>query len=220
MTQLLDAMDQPHILLVLRLVLGGLLVLAAATKLADRQGFRRAVAEYAVLPETLVGPFAVLLPWLELTLGLLLLVGLGTTVAAALAAPLFLSFGLAIGVNLLRGRQFDCHCFGSVHNESIGWPALLRSAALVLVALVVSLGASPFGALDLVLFGSEAELPPADEVIPAVFLAAVVFDVLILLPEAVAFQAGVARAARSHARDGSHNGTHPKAGTLEATKAT
>ncbi len=45
-----------------------------------------------------------------------------------------------------------------------------------------------------VLFGSAGELPPAGEVIPMVLLAAVVFDVLILLPEAIAFRAGVARA--------------------------
>jgi hypothetical protein len=193
MTQLLDALDQPHVQLLLRLVLGGLLLLAGATKLADRESFRQAVNEYEVLPRQLELPFAVILPWLEITIGALLLLGLGSAIAAWLAVPIFLSFGVAIGVNLLRGRHFDCHCFGSVHSERIGWLPLFRSAALVLVALVVALWASRFGALDLVLFGSDAELPPAAEVIPIVFLAAVVFDVLILVPEALTFRAGVSR---------------------------
>jgi hypothetical protein len=136
--------------------------------------------------------------------------GLGTAVAASLATPLFLSFGLAISVNLLRGRRFDCHCFGSVHGGRIGWPALLRSAALVGVALVVAVGASPFGALETALLGTTGELPPASEIIPIVFLAAVVFHVLILLPEAVAFQAGFARAGAGQAN--SHHASAITAG--------
>jgi uncharacterized membrane protein YphA (DoxX/SURF4 family) len=216
-TQLLDALDQPHVQLLLRLVLGGLLLLAGVTKLVDRASFRQAVAEYGVLPERLEWPFAALLPWMETAVGVLLLVGLGGAVAAWLAVPIFLSFGVAIGVNLWRGRHFDCHCFGSVHSEEIGWLPLLRSAALVLTALVVALGASRFGALDLVLFGSNAELPPAGEVVPVVFLAAVVFDVLILVPEAIAFQVGFSRLYAKHvARPAGHR---PKTPVLNAERS-
>ena len=188
MTYPLDALDQPHMQLLLRLTLGGLLLLAGVTKLAGRAAFRDAVAEYQVLPRALEAPFATAMPWLETTLGALLLAGFGTPIAAALATPLLLSFGVAIGVNLARGRSFNCHCFGSVQGDQIGWPALLRSLALVAVALVVALGASRFGALDAALFGSSSGLPPAAEVVPVVFLAAVVLDVLILLPEAAAVQ--------------------------------
>ena len=212
MTQLLDALHQPHAQLLLRLVLGGLLLLAGVTKLADREGFRRAVADYQVLPGGLERPFAALLPWLETTLGALLLLGLGTAVAASLATPLFLSFALAIGVNLRRGRHFDCHCFGAVQSERIGWPALLRSAALVLVALAVAVGASRFGALDFALLGSTDGLPPAGEIIPVVFLAAVIFDVLILLPETIAFRALFAQAHRTRITGvAAANGRRPQA---------
>lgn len=220
MSQLLDALHQPHAQLTLRLVLGGLLLLAGVGKLADRTAFRQAVAEYEVLPKYLERPFAALLPWLESTLGVLLLLGLGTAVAASLAAPLFLSFGLAIGVNLRRGRHIDCHCFGSVQSERTGWPALLRSMALLLAALVAALGASRFGALEAALFGSADGLPPASEVVPAVFLAAVVFDLLILLPEALALQDSFGRA---HARRGipaRTNGHHPAALAVEARRRT
>ena len=209
MTELLDALHQPHLQLFLRLVLGGLLLLAGVTKLADRRAFYEAVVDYEVLPSRWERPFAYLLPFAETALGLLLLLGLGTTAAAALAVPLFASFGIAIGVNVARGRHVDCHCFGAVHREEIGWPALLRSFALALGALVVAAGASRFGAVEAALLGSSEDLPAAAEVIPIVFLAAVVFDVLVLLPEAVAFRAGFARAfaprpAAGHAHH--HNG--------------
>jgi uncharacterized membrane protein YphA (DoxX/SURF4 family) len=188
MPALLDALHQPHTQLLLRLVLGGLLLLAGVTKLADRPAFRAAVADYRMLPGWLERPFAALAPLAEVTLGTLLLLGLGTRVTAALATPLFLSFGLAIGVNLARGRDFDCHCFGSAQRERIGWPSLIRALALALGALAVAAGGSRFGSLELALFGSNGHLPSAGEVIPIVFLAAVVFDALFLLPETLAFR--------------------------------
>ena len=187
MSEVLDALDQHHVQLLLRLTLGGLLLLAAITKLTDRAAFQTAVAEYKLLPHTLERPFAAALPVVELTLGMLLLAGLGTAIAAWVAVPVFLSFSIAIGVNMARGRELDCHCFGSVQSEPIGWPALIRSSTLVVASLIVALGASAFGAIDALLL-DPAGLPPASEIVPVVLLAFFIFDVLILLPEAIATQ--------------------------------
>ena len=187
MSEVLDALDQHHVQLLLRLTLGGLLLLAAITKLTDRAAFQTAVAEYKLLPHTLERPFAAALPVVELTLGVLLLAGLGTAIAAWVAVPVFLSFSIAIGVNMARGRELDCHCFGSVQSEPIGWPALIRSSTLVVASLIVALGASAFGAIDALLLDPDG-LPPASEIVPVVLLAFFIFDVLILLPEAIATQ--------------------------------
>ncbi len=205
MTEVLNALEQPHTQLLLRLIVGGLLLLAGVTKLVGREGFRTAVAEYKMLPATLERPFALAVPLLETALGVLLLLGLGTAFAAALATPLFLSFGLAIGVNLARGRDFNCHCFGAVQSEQIGWPSLVRTLALTFAALTVALGASRFGALESALFGT-GELPPASEVIPIVLLAFVLFDALLLLPETIATQLSFRQAygSRTAGRDGHH----------------
>lgn len=198
MSEVLDALGQHHVQLLLRLTLGGLLCLAGFTKLADREGFRTAVSEYRVLPSALERPFAASLPFVELTLGALLLAGLGTVIAASLAVPVFLSFSMAIGVNMVRGRDLDCHCFGSVQSEPIGWPAVIRSSALLVAALIVAMGASRFGAVESLFLSSEG-LPPVNEVVPVVLLAFVIFDVMILLPEAIATQLSFA---------GSYGGGH------------
>ena len=208
MTELLETLDQPHAQLLLRLALGGLLLLAGITKLADRASFRDAVGAYEILPRALTLPFAAALPWVETALGALLLLGFGTTFAAALGTAVFLSFSLAIGVNLARGRDVDCHCFGAVQSERIGWPTLLRSVALTFAALTVAVATSRFGSLELALFGSSESLPPLAEVIPVVFLAAVVFDVLILLPEAFAFRAVFDRVNRTRITGAAQNHGH------------
>jgi len=220
MPALLDAIDQPHVQLLLRLVLGGVLLLAGISKLRDRAAFRAAVAEYDVLPRELEHPFAMLLPWAEAVLGVLLLLGLGTVAVASLAVPLFAAFGIAIGVNLARGRHFDCHCFGAAQQDEIGSTAFLRSLILAFAALTVALGASRFGALESALFGSTADLPSSGEIVPVVFLAAVIFDVLILLPEAVVFRSIIRRAFRQpHAPAPAHNGHRPGETTVELRSA-
>jgi uncharacterized membrane protein YphA (DoxX/SURF4 family) len=200
MTDFLDSLRQPHTLLLLRLVLGGLLLIAGVTKLADRAAFYSAVSDYDVLPSSLARPFAFLMPIVEVTLGLLLVLGFVTVAAAALAVPLFGSFSIAIGINMLRGRNFDCHCFGSTHSDRIGWPALLRSLVLAGTALFVAFGASRFGALDAVLFGSPRDLPPVSDVIPIVFAAFVVVDLLFLMPEFFAIRAAFRERQAANAR--------------------
>ena len=57
MSDFLDLLRQPHILLLLRLVLGALLLIAGVTKLLDRAAFYDAVTEYDVLPSKMTRPF-------------------------------------------------------------------------------------------------------------------------------------------------------------------
>jgi uncharacterized membrane protein YphA (DoxX/SURF4 family) len=72
----------------------------------------RAVRAYRFLPEAAVPPVGYGLPVLEVAVGLLLIVGLGTRVVAALSAVLFLAFVVGIASAWARGLQIDCGCFG------------------------------------------------------------------------------------------------------------
>ena len=123
-----------------------------------------------------------------------------------------LVMGLGEGKNTALILGFESHDHPVVATNKMNrWPALLRSAALLVPALVVALGASRFGALETVLFGPTDGLPPAGEVIPVVFLAAVVVHVLILLPQTLAFQAGFAQLRRARISGARANGHRPEA---------
>jgi uncharacterized membrane protein YphA (DoxX/SURF4 family) len=208
MSDILAALDQPHLQFLLRVVLGGLLLLAGLTKLADRAAFRDAIRQYEILPASLEAPFAAIVPFAEITLGTMLLLGLGTTLAAALAVPLLGSFVFAIAVNLARGRDFDCHCFGSVSSDRIGWPVLIRSTLLMLFALTVAVATSSFGSLDGALWASEADVPPMSEVVAMAIVAFAIFDVLILLPETLAMRETIAAAFRVQITGDHHGHQH------------
>lgn len=204
MSDFIDPLRQAHVLLLLRLLVGALLLIAGVSKLGDREAFDNAVTDYDILPARLARPFARLVPLLEVLLGVLLLLGLFTVESAALAVPLFASFSLAIGVNMLRGRHVDCHCFGSTTNDRVGPAALVRSLLLTFAALYVVIGASRFGSLDALMYGTPDDLPAVSEAIPIVFAAFVIVDVMFLLPEFLSIRDAFRKRQAGH-----QHGAHP-----------
>jgi uncharacterized membrane protein YphA (DoxX/SURF4 family) len=97
---------------VARLVLGGVLLVAGAIKIADPVASEQAVAAYELLPRALETPVGWALPFGEVALGLLLIVGYGIRVAAAVSGLLMVLFIAAVGSAWARGLTIDCGCFG------------------------------------------------------------------------------------------------------------
>ena len=102
----------PWIGLVARLVVGGVWIVAGVLKLPDPAASVRAVRAYRLLPEATVHAVGYGLPFLEIAVGLLLVLGLGTQVAAAISALLLVLFIVGISTAWARGLQIDCGCFG------------------------------------------------------------------------------------------------------------
>lgn len=121
------------ILLVARLILAVVFAAAGVTKLADQRGSRQAVAGFGV-PEILAPPVALLLPLLELAVAIALLPTRTSWPASLAAGALLVLFIVGMGINLLRGRTPDCHCFGQLHSEPIGAGTIARNAVLLAIA--------------------------------------------------------------------------------------
>ena len=124
-----------------RLVLVGVLGYAALTKIGDPAATVRAVRAYQVMPESVVSPFGHALPWVELAVAVLLLVGLGVRVAGSAAVLLLTLFVAGIASVWARGLQIDCGCFGgggaTTHPHYAG--ELVRDVLLLAVAVCVTL---------------------------------------------------------------------------------
>jgi uncharacterized membrane protein YphA (DoxX/SURF4 family) len=115
----------------LSMALGFIFLASAVPKLRHPKGFVLAVLEYRVLSPRLGWLYARLLPPLELLLALLLLSGTAPRSAAIVLLVLLLSFMAAVGINLARGRDLDCHCFGKARRRPIGWGLLLQNGVLL-----------------------------------------------------------------------------------------
>ena len=123
--------------LLLRIALGAIFVYSAWSKLKDSWAlFAMAVDSYQVLPLWGVQWVARTLPWMELLIGVLLLMGRWMRVATVVCSLLLMVFfGLMVRAHL-TGMEINCGCFGP--GEAISWRTLVRDGAMVAGSLVLT----------------------------------------------------------------------------------
>ncbi len=133
---------------VARWLLGVLLVWAGALKIGHPLDLASAIAGFRLLPPELVAPLAVVLPYFEVLLGLYLVAGLFTRVAAWIAAVQFVIYAAAIASAVLRGIPANCGCFGPGDTAVADWPHVAFDLALAAVAAFIAVRAPGALALD------------------------------------------------------------------------
>ncbi|MGH8869844.1 MAG: DoxX family protein [Actinomycetes bacterium] len=122
-----------------RVALGGVWVAAGAAKIPDPAASVRAVRAYQVLPEASVTAVGYGLPFLEITVGVLLIAGLGTRVVAIASSVLLVTFIAGVSSAWARGLTIDCGCFGGGGQVSAAQTAYPQELARDAVLLVASL---------------------------------------------------------------------------------
>lgn len=95
-----------------RLTLGGVIFVAGALKVTTPYKAAAAMRAYELLPIGIANVFGVALPWFEVGLGALLILGVATRLSALFAGSLMILFILAISSAWARGLSIDCGCFG------------------------------------------------------------------------------------------------------------
>src|SRR5689334_12332323 len=96
---------------VARLLLTITFVIAGSANLADLPGSRQSLIDFG-LPAFLAQPFSALLPVLELACAIALIPLVSVWFGAVGVLALLLLFIAGIAVNMARGRNPECHCFG------------------------------------------------------------------------------------------------------------
>jgi hypothetical protein len=109
---------------------------AAWHKLRDLLAFELALDAYALLPSTLVRPFAWILPLLEVMAAVTLLLTPTRAAGGVLALALLGLVTGAVTINLLRGRtDVGCGCGGIEDEQTLSWALVARNALLALAGL-------------------------------------------------------------------------------------
>ena len=124
--------------LLARLGLGVVWLLSGIPKAANPRDTIVAVRAYDLLPRSLVEPVAGILPFLEIALGLLLIVGLATRLVAVLSAVVLIVFIGAVISAAARGLSIDCGCFGGggavAPDETTYLAEILRDVGFLVLA--------------------------------------------------------------------------------------
>jgi uncharacterized membrane protein YphA (DoxX/SURF4 family) len=138
-----------HFLLACRLGLAALFLYAAHDKILAPAAFAKIVYQWQVGGAVFSNLVAVILPWLEVVVGLLLLLGIWTHEAALVVAALLLSFNFAAISVLARGIDVEnCGCTSVKATaetspfHGVGWFLLTRNAFLLVAALAVAFAPS------------------------------------------------------------------------------
>jgi len=116
----------PWLILVIRILLGIIFLYASYDKIMDPGKFARSVANYHIVPFGLENSIAIILPWLELFIGVGLIAGIMVDGAAGITGSLLVIFILLILQAILRGFNIECGC-GLKEGEMVGWTKILEN---------------------------------------------------------------------------------------------
>jgi uncharacterized membrane protein YphA (DoxX/SURF4 family) len=129
----------PWIGFVSRLVLGGVIFAAGYLKVFTLEKSQMSVRAYELLPIGIANFLGIVLPFVEIVLGLLLIIGAFTRYMAILGGSIMFIFIIAIASAWVRGLTIDCGCFGGggqvAANETKYLQEIVRDAGLLLLAL-------------------------------------------------------------------------------------
>lgn len=136
---LYELVANPALLLAVRVFLALVFATAALSKLGHAEEFYGVVRNFRILPDGLSRLTALVLPVVELAVAAGLLIRATAVPAAIVGAALLTVFGMAIGINVLRGRtSIDCGCFRNGLKQQVGWALVVRNAAMAGAALIVA----------------------------------------------------------------------------------
>jgi uncharacterized membrane protein YphA (DoxX/SURF4 family) len=176
---------------------GGVFLVSAIGKLLDKSGTEASMARYPFLPRGAGKLIANYFPFVELLVGVLLVLGLFTRLASVAAIALFVLFTTLIVYDLTRGSNASCHCFGRLSDEKLTPMAVIRNAALMGLALLVALAFDGWlafdaalneqtgGSLGLVASNSANAFPTFIDAVPIMLLALVTIAVVVVGGRAV-----------------------------------
>jgi len=121
------------IAIIIRLLLGFLFLYSALDKILAPAKFAEVIYNYRLLPVELLNICAIIVPWIEITIGVTLLLGVWVTSSALLLSGLTVVFiGLLLSA-IGRGLNIECGCF-SLDSEGslVSWKRIFEDVLILI----------------------------------------------------------------------------------------
>ena len=100
-----------NLVLLSRIILGIVFIYASIDKIIDPDLFSDTIDNYHITPFYLSNLVALIIPWIELVIGLCLIFGIFLNGASFIAIVLLVFFIFIIFQAIVRGINIDCGCF-------------------------------------------------------------------------------------------------------------
>lgn len=123
-----------------RIYLGIIFILASLFKIWEPYDFALSVATYQFAPLWTINLFSIIVPWIELLVGIAFVLGFWTRESAFIISAMMLLFLTVLIVALSKGLQMSCGCFAAQGViDEIGMHTVFRDLAWLFIALYVML---------------------------------------------------------------------------------
>ncbi len=122
-----------------RMIVGVIFIYASWDKIMHPAAFSEAIGNYHMLPFGLENLMGLIMPWLELFVGICLIAGIMVDGAAVMSAVMMVVFIVAISQALARGIDIDCGCFSVSEGggETISFRRLIEDFIYLALSLVI-----------------------------------------------------------------------------------
>ena len=130
-----NILTNKYLQLAARLFVGFILLYAGLGKIVEPQTFAKEIANYHILPDFLINITALVLPWLEVIIGIFLIAGIRIRASATIASVSMLVFIIAVLSAMIRGLDINCGCFAD-KVVMVGWRKIIEDLIILIAALL------------------------------------------------------------------------------------
>ena len=134
----------------IRCIIGIVFLWACYSKILDPGNFSREIANYHAVPFGLENTIAIILPWVELFIGIGLIAGIYINANAFLSGFLLILFNLLVFQAMIRGFNIECGC-GLKEGQMVGYGKLFENFLLLIGSIFV------FGNKDRTMYFSDLQ---------------------------------------------------------------
>ena len=131
--------DNPVLILIIRSFIGVLFIFYGVAKIADPSQFANEIGNYGMTPDFITQLMALILPWAELIVGVLLLFKNYQNENGLIATAMLLMFTFAVIFAFASGLDINCGCSGGNAQQKVGWLKILENFGLIILTSVISL---------------------------------------------------------------------------------
>jgi len=117
---MIEFMKKYNVPLLARFILGAVFIYASLDKIADPIAFSDNIDNYHISPISINNLAALILPWVELIIGLSLITGVFLDGASILTIGLLVFFIFIITQAYMRGISLNCGCFKTGADPGLG----------------------------------------------------------------------------------------------------
>lgn len=128
--------NNPITILICRFVIAYIFITFAIDKISNPADFAKQIANYEIAPVWSYNIIALTLPWVEIFVGILLLMGVELKANAILTAAMLIMFIFMVSVAWAKGLDINCGC-SAAHPMQVGLPKILENTGLLLMTAMI-----------------------------------------------------------------------------------